>query len=535
MNVTTLSRQRLEIPKTTNSKRAASWFREHRRSLLLLALLLLAVGIAQYVNYDGYPGRGNDDEGTYADEAWAVMAHGALSHYTYWYDHPPLGWIGITLYAWFTHGFHTAPTLVTVARQFMLLASLASSAFMYGLGRRLKFSRAAAGAAVILFGFSPLAMYYHRLAFLDNIEVAWLLAALYLAASPRRNVSATLGSAACFAASVLSKETAAIMFPAAVWLLLQHRSRQDRWLNLMLFTGMFAGICGLYPLYALVKNELFAGTGHVSLLWALKWQLFSRPSTGGIFSPYSASHDQLVSWIEKDPWLLVGGLALVPAGLITHRLRPIALGLGVQVAIMSRPKGYLPEMYVIAMLPFAALLIAGVGDSIWKFHLLPMADNRWAKALRAAYTTISRGGVAVVSAAVVYAGIFVAPAWANTLHTYWTQDPSAYSLQATTWILHNVPHNATIVVDDDLWGNLIKAGYPNNIWLWKVDLDSAVDSKYLKHGWRSIQYVVLLNYPASMLEQTPTLIQAIDHSHIVATFGTGDLEMTARVVDVKAP
>lgn len=34
-----------------------------------------------------------DDEGTYISQAWALAMHGELSHYTYWYDHPPLGWM----------------------------------------------------------------------------------------------------------------------------------------------------------------------------------------------------------------------------------------------------------------------------------------------------------------------------------------------------------------------------------------------------------------------------------------------------------
>ncbi len=33
-----------------------------------------------------------DDEGTYVSQALAVL-DGSLAPYTYWYDHPPLGWI----------------------------------------------------------------------------------------------------------------------------------------------------------------------------------------------------------------------------------------------------------------------------------------------------------------------------------------------------------------------------------------------------------------------------------------------------------
>ena len=34
-----------------------------------------------------------DDEGTYASQAWSVTHLRALAPYTYWYDHPPLGWL----------------------------------------------------------------------------------------------------------------------------------------------------------------------------------------------------------------------------------------------------------------------------------------------------------------------------------------------------------------------------------------------------------------------------------------------------------
>lgn len=63
--------------------------RTRRRIGVVLSVLL--VGLAQLVNVTGWPVFG-DDEGTYTAQAWAVL-HGDLAHYTYWYDHPPAGWI----------------------------------------------------------------------------------------------------------------------------------------------------------------------------------------------------------------------------------------------------------------------------------------------------------------------------------------------------------------------------------------------------------------------------------------------------------
>ena len=59
---------------------------------LYVVPLMAIAAIARWVNIAGSPQR-VDDEGTYVAQAWAVLRHGELAHYTYWYDHPPLGWI----------------------------------------------------------------------------------------------------------------------------------------------------------------------------------------------------------------------------------------------------------------------------------------------------------------------------------------------------------------------------------------------------------------------------------------------------------
>ena len=41
-----------------------------------------------------------DDEGTYTAQAWAIEHWHTLAHYTYWYDHPPIGWLVIAAWTW---------------------------------------------------------------------------------------------------------------------------------------------------------------------------------------------------------------------------------------------------------------------------------------------------------------------------------------------------------------------------------------------------------------------------------------------------
>jgi hypothetical protein len=196
-----------------------SWLSRHRLSLAVLAGVLAAVGLAMAWNLEGWPGRVDDDEGTYVAQAWAMLYEHTLTHYLYWYDHPPLGWAQIALFAWITNGFNRVADAVFVGREFMWLVTLISCTLLYALGRRLSMRRATSAATVALFGLSPLGQYFHRLVSLDNVETMWVLAALVAATSPRRGWRPAFLTGACAAIAVLSKETALIMVPVIVWVL----------------------------------------------------------------------------------------------------------------------------------------------------------------------------------------------------------------------------------------------------------------------------------------------------------------------------
>ena len=64
----------------------------HRTSLALVLGLLIVAGVVHATGMARAPQR-VDDEGTYVAQAWAVQHWRTLGHYTYWYDHPPLGWL----------------------------------------------------------------------------------------------------------------------------------------------------------------------------------------------------------------------------------------------------------------------------------------------------------------------------------------------------------------------------------------------------------------------------------------------------------
>ena len=187
-----------------------------------------------------------------------------------------------------------------------------------------------------------------------------VIAAFVLAWDPRRRLWAFAGSGACFAFTVLCKETTLVLMPAVLFAVVQNADRRTRAYCATLFAAAFALVGGFYPLYATLKGELLPGPGHVSLLGYAFVQLYTRKASGSVFNAQSlaTTHQVVLHWLNLDPWLLLAALALLPIALLRRSTRAIAIALLIQMAIVLKP-GYLPNMYVVGMLPFAALVVPG--------------------------------------------------------------------------------------------------------------------------------------------------------------------------------
>ena len=485
------------------AQRLKTWAFLHRTTLLALGIPLVLVIVATAWNLQGWPGRVDEDEGTYVAEAWAMVFEHHLAPYTYWYDHPPLGWAQLAAYIWLTDGFARYSSSIEVGREFMLLVTAASSVLIYVLCRRLAFRPATAGLTVALFGLSPLAVYYHRMVSLDNIGTFWLLAAMVAATSGRRNLAAAFWAGMFSAVAVLSKETIAILLPVVFWLIWQQAHAHTRKWHLAIYAVTVALFTAFYPLFAVLRGELFPGAGHVSLLWAVWWQLLGRTGSGFMLANGSAANGLLTLWLGTDRWLLLSGLALAPPAFFVRRLRPLAFGLALQ-AVMALTGGYLPYFYVTAMLPFAALLIGGVADALWN----PVTSDalEWGRR----FLVITTGVAAV---------LLVVPQWGTALVRQARQNGATGSLQATAWVERHVPKQDVVVVDDYLWLDLKRAGM-NPLWEQKTGSDAESQGE-LRDGWRSVDYVVVTGQIIGTLATLPILQQAINHSVPVASFGGG--------------
>jgi len=484
-------------------ERPGAWVREHRTILLSLGVPLVLVIVATAWNLQGWPGRVDEDEGTYVAEAWAMISEHHLAPYTYWYDHPPLGWAQLAAYIWLTDGFARYSSSVEIGREFMLLITVASSVLIYVLCRRLAFRPATAGITMALFGLSPLAVYYHRMVSLDNIGTLWLLAAMVVATSRRRSLGSAFWAGAFSSVAVLSKETIAILLPVVFWLIWQQANPHTRKWHLGIYTVTVGLFTAFYPLFAALRGELFPGSGHVSLLWAAWWQLFGRTGSGFLFTNGTSANYLLTLWLGRDAWLVLGGLAVALPALFVRRLRPLAFGLLLQ-AVMALSGGYLPYFYVTAMLPFAALLLGGMADTLWN-------PVRWHQLEWVRRFLVVTAGVAAL--------LVVVPAWGSALVKQAGENGTTGSLAATAWVERHLPKKDVVVVDDYMWLDLKRDGM-NPLWEQKMETDADAQGD-LRDGWRSVSYVVVTSQMLGTLATLPILQQVISHSVLVAKFSNG--------------
>lgn len=493
-----------------------AWIAAHKLDVIIASALLIIAGTVSAINMGGYPQR-FEDEGTYVSQAWAVEKQGTLTHYTYWYDHPPVGWIQIAAYTAATHAFERYGSAITAGREFMLLIHLATIVLLFALARRMKIGSLAAGFGVLLYALSPLSVEFGRYVLLDNIALPWVLAAFFLALSPRRNLMAAVGAAFCMAIAILSKETFATLLPVLIYALWRASDKRNRRYMFTAFGVVFVMVSAAYVLYAALKNELFPGVGHVSLLGTAMWQISGREGSGSIFDPGSGTRGLIGYWLNIDWWFMAAGVVSMVIAFFYRNLRIAAFGLLIGLLLLFRT-GYLPYPYIISLMPFAALTIAGVLDH---WVIMPLTGKKAARNL-AAHHFKQMAAIAVGIVVLFGSIVFVAPAWQPKLAALTSVDNDASSRQAVDWVAHNITRENRVVVESALWTDLENQGFnqPQPVWLYKTETDPAVAKEI--GGWQGIDYVVL-NGPtigARTFDQSfPTVSQAIKHGQLVTTFG----------------
>jgi hypothetical protein len=492
-----------------------------RRRLTLdrcvMAASMLAGLVTGLVNLGKFPVYA-EGEGVYAMQAWSVL-HGRLGPYPYWYDHPFLGWVQIAPFLAAGKWLAPAASTVVAARLAAVAALAVDAGLVWLIARRLGMGRPAGVLAVALFVLSPLVQTEMRRVFLDNISMPWVLAAFAFALSARSWRSGPIRAGVCFAIAVLSKETSLLLAPVLLVAIAGRVEAGQRRPALRAAGWSFVAVAGVYPLYALLRGQLFPAPGRTSLIRALKWQLVDRTGSGSLLDPTSSRRHEVVYWLGHDRFLIVAGLAAAVILLATPRRWPIALAVLVPTLWVVRPGGYLPVMFVIVALPFLALCVAAAAEQSI------VAATRLA--YRAVNSDVARSAVPAgwLSATLLLATL---PAQ-HRLHDseVFVGRRNALPAQAVAWIRQNLAPTQRLLVDDVIWADLATAGWSDPwqqaVWLYKVDTDPAARRR-LPEGWRDIDYVISTRTVRLQLETQASLVlcrEAARHSTVVRTFGGG--------------
>ncbi|MFI1584977.1 ArnT family glycosyltransferase [Embleya sp. NPDC020630] len=543
-----------------------------RGDLRLLIPLLVLSALTQAHGMTGTP-QYTDDEGTYVAQAWAVPKLGALGHYTYWYDHPPLGWLQLSVWTTLTDGFARYDAAVSAGREAMLVAHVIAGALLWMLARRAGLSRPGAAIALGLYAFSPLAVAFHRMVYLDNIAVVWLLAALVLAYSPRRRLSAYAGAGLCLGIAILSKETFLLAAPLVLAVVCRRTPRSLRPYATAVTGAMTTLVLGAYLLVAMLKGELLPGPDHVSLWHGVAFQLWQRPSGGSLLDPGSLTRTTVDLWLRRDPVLLSGGLLAAVVVLLARRraeLRPwraTAWTLVVAAALSLRPDGYVPVPYVVMLLPLCALLVGALVDGGLRMtrasadsgpEAAPSRDPAKARervpvscreavpepasptepgasdrgSPDASGTAVGRpGGVRVDHSAVDPRIRIVCVCVAVLLATHWAQpllrapDDVRSMAEARTWLEARIRPGERVLVDDAMWLDLVRDGMDRErvVWFSKPGADRDVPSRP-----EDYRYLVATESVRAFQHDLPSLAEVLRRSTTVAVFGTGPQRVEVR-------
>ncbi|MCL5958876.1 MAG: glycosyltransferase family 39 protein [Chloroflexi bacterium] len=502
------------------------WNLRERTLIAILAVLTLVIHGYNMFGYPLYLG----DEGIYMEQAWSVLRMGKLSPYTYFYDHAPGGWILISGWTLILPGqFNAAGMAINSGRILMLILQVASVVLLYRVTKKFTGSDIAAVATVGLFTFSPLGLYYQRMVLLDNILVFWMMISLYLVVFHGNRLVTLVASGVAFGLGMLTKENAVFFAPVLAYMIYSE-VKQTYYYRFAMAGWLFSAIAitSLYPLYALLKNEFLpSGTllsntpaEHVSLITTLIWQL--GRSGGSILNPDSQFWVFFMSrWWVKDSIIIVLGIAATTWNILVgvmdrqHHRNELIAGLFSAAFGFYLIKGSaMLEFYVVPILPFFALNVGMVIDQLLKSVL----DRR------------APTGFLVIFVALSLLLLYGA-------RDQFFIDQTRTQLEQLQFVRDTVPSRANVVIDDDLWVDLHekkgnRPAYPNANSHWKVAQDPDIRDKLLRGDWRNIDYLVLSTdmYDVLRINNETIILQAYDHSKLMATFQEGNVILEVRRV-----
>jgi 4-amino-4-deoxy-L-arabinose transferase-like glycosyltransferase len=493
------------------------------------------------------------DEGIYMEQAWAVLREGRLSPYTYFYDHAPAGWLLIAGWvAILPHQFETFGNAINSGRVLMLIAHIASVYLLFQVTYRLSHSTVAAVIATFFFNFSPLAVFYQREVLLDNLMVFWVLLSLYLATSDARQVFMPLFSGLALGVGVLTKENAIFFAPSIAYVLYRTvRPRRGYRFGLSFWYFTLSALVTTYLLFAVLKNELLPTNldfdlnnppaDHVSLLYEMWFQL--HRSQGSIFDTSGLVWQfSLGTWLPKDTFILVAGsLATLTNLYLGWRSRArdpgtlVAAGLAAGYGFYIVRGSVMLQFYVAPLIPFIAMNIGMLA-----VRLLDKLAGSSRLNLRSAAAQTAMVATCFVVLLSPIGGYFLdhdATTGKVVAHDLYKLPQTFMETEQIAFIRQNIPPDARIVMDDDIWVDLhdVPPYYPNAHSHWKASADPAVRDTLFQQNWENIDYIVMSNKMKLAMQQNGQgevyILEALDHSKQIWVLERGDVKLEVYQVE----
>jgi hypothetical protein len=320
-------------------------------------------------------------------------------------------------YAWITDAFAREPTALLAVREAMMVSAVVGAALLWILARRLGLTVVTATAAVVLLAISPMATGLQRVALPENLAVTWVLAALVLLSSPREKplLRNDILAAVCLLIAVLTAPLSLAMVPTATVLAVRGRP-----LNRPSLVA------------ALPSLGILIGLGPVT------WLRTTLP----------APIDTLSGWLAVDPVVAVAWVAAAVVGCFVARVRPVAAGALILIAVTVWPTAMRIEA-VALLAPFGSLLLAAVGEAVARSRNPRNTRGRHSMAREFAAPMLVVVGLLVAAAI---------PGWVRGLDALGTgpTGQSAFA-DAATWLRANAS-GEPVRADDTTWAELRQAG-----------------------------------------------------------------------------
>lgn len=483
--------------------KSKTWLRKIQHffpTLVVLALALLIAGMAHGYNMFHFPYFEND-EGTYVSQGYAVAYQGKLADYTYWYDHIPGGWVLIAAWLRLTNGPFTFGFSLFSGRIFMLVIHLLSSVLLFIITKKITHKNWPAFLAVVIFSITPLGVYFQRRVLLDNIMTFWVMASMAFLLLSKYRLRWIALSGICMALAVLSKETAIVAVPALLVLVLQQLKARQRIVGGLLFLLPVGLGLGYFFLYALLKNEFFPGSNHVSLVSTWVYQL-SRGGKLPFWNHNSDFYSSFSDWWGKDPWFVLASIVSLVWFALSSFKNKSRLGVALTAIafwfFMIRGSLVI-NFYVVPLIAFGALTI-----SIMLFDLSRIK-------LVGFLLTIS---------------IFFS--WSFFLgDKMWTTDETTPQIKSVDWIKNNLPPQSIMAVDHfelldlQLARTKNEPVFNNANWFWKLEDDPQISQGLIHGDWQNIEYLVLTHEFIKQMgdKALPLLSPVLEHSREIASWG----------------